>query len=95
MSGIPDDSRAARDQYLKKSSLTEERMVQIKNLNEIANSRGQSLAQMALSWTLNNEAVSSVIIGASRPSQIVECVGALANLDFPAKDLQAIDQLST
>ena len=70
-------------------------MVQIKNLNEIANSRGQSLAQMALSWTLNNEAVSSVIIGASRPSQIVECVGALANLDFPAKDLQAIDQLST
>ena len=94
LGGIPRDSRAARDQYLKRSSLTEERLSQISGLNEMAQSRGQSLAQMALAWVLRDTSVSSAIIGASRPAQIIECVGAISNPDFTAEELDAIDRLS-
>lgn len=94
LSGIPEGSRAEKDHFLKKASLTEQRMAQISALNDIASRRGQSLAQMALSWVLNNNTVNSAIIGASRPTQITDCVQALSNLEFTTEDLEEIDRIS-
>lgn len=94
LGGIPDDSRAAKDHFLKRTSITEERLSQIAGLNDLAMSRGQSLAQMAIAWVLRKPTVSSAIIGASRAEQISECVGALSNLAFSDEELDRIDELS-
>lgn len=93
LQGIPRDSRAARPEllHLKESDIQPEKLAKIAQLNEIAVNRGQSLAQMALAWTLNNPVVTSCIIGASRPTQIEDSVGALKNLAFSAEELAAID----
>lgn len=93
--GIPSDSRIATDgRFLNQSALTEERLTQIRKLNEIASDRGQTLAEMALSWILRDPAVTSVLIGASKPSQIKENLRALENLSFSGEELEAIDKLS-
>lgn len=95
LNGIPEDSRIKKDgRFLKETALTEERLAQIRGLNEIAESRSQSLAQMALAWLFKDNAVTSVIIGASRPEQILDNLGMMKNMSFTAEELAAIDALS-
>ncbi len=93
--GIPKDSRIKTDgRFLKETSLTKERLIQIQNLNQLAAERGQSLAEMALSWVLRDGIVTSVLIGASRPSQIIDNIGALRNTKFTEEELEKIDDFS-
>lgn len=90
--GIPEDSRIKTDgRFLKETSLTQERLNQIRSLNAIAENRGQSLAQMALSWVLRDGIVTSVLIGASKPAQILDNIKALEHTDFSEEELKAID----
>ena len=92
---VPADSRAAKPQtFLNTDSLTEEKLAKVRALNEIAQSRGQSLAQMALAWCLRHPQMTSVLIGASKPQQITDCVGALGNLEFSADELAHIDEIA-
>jgi L-glyceraldehyde 3-phosphate reductase len=94
LDGIPQGSRASKPHgYLKKEMVTSERISQIKALNEIANNRGQSLAQMSLAWVLQNPAVTSVLIGASSVEQIKDNVCAASNTDFSQKELQQIEKI--
>ena len=93
--GIPQDSRMAKDdRFLKRESLTDEKLGKIRRLNEIAQNRGQSLAQMALSWILSDERVTSVLIGASKPEQILDNAGAIKNTSFTAEELELIDAVA-
>jgi L-glyceraldehyde 3-phosphate reductase len=92
--GIPEDSRAARPTgFLQKSHITDERLRQIRELNNLAVQRGQSLAQMALAWILKDERVTSVLIGASRPEQLSDSLKALDNLRFSAEELARIEEI--
>ena len=93
--GIPADSRIARDpRFLKESALTPERLEQIRALDEIACSRGQTLAQMALSWILKDDEVCSVLIGASRSEQIAENVKIVEKREFSIDELNKIEEIS-
>ena len=93
--GIPADSRARADgRYFKEASITEEKLGKVRALNEMAQERGQSLAQMALSWVLRDGIVTSVLIGASKPEQILDNLGALKNTSFTAEELKRIDTIS-
>ncbi len=95
LGGIPADSRIATSgRFLKASALTEKTMKNIMGLNDIAKARGETLAQMALAWVLKNNAVTSVLIGASKLSQILDNLGAARAADFTAEELAAIDRLS-
>ena len=92
--GIPGDSRIARDhRFLKESALTPERLGQIQALNEMAQQRGQSLAQMALSWILKDDEVCSVLIGASKPEQITENISIVENTNFSNEELKKINEI--
>ena len=91
LNGIPEDSRASRNESLAPETLTDETLAKVKGLNEIAAGRGQSLAQMALAWTLRDERITSTLIGASSVAQLEENLGALGNLAFSADELEAID----
>ena len=94
LQGIPDDSRIARDaRFLHASDLTEHRLAQIRQLNELAGQRGQTLAQMALSWVLKDDAVCSVLIGASKPEQIVENISVAQHASFTEQELAAIEEI--
>lgn len=93
--GIPEDSRVKTDgRFLKESSLTKQRLMQIQQLNELAAARGQTLAEMALAWVLHGGAVTSVLIGASKPQQILDNIGALENLSFTKEELEKISLIS-
>lgn len=93
--GIPEDSRIRRDgRFLKESAVTEKRLSQIQALQEIAKERGQSLAQMALSWVLRDGDVTSVLIGASKPEQIRENVKIVEKISFTKEELDRIDAIS-
>ena len=92
LGGIPEDSRAAKDFYLKKDFLNEENMARVRALNEIAGRRGQKLAQMALAWVLRDPRVTSALIGASSVEQLETNVAALDNLEFSDAELAEIDQ---
>lgn len=95
LKGIPKDSRIARDpRFLKESALTPERLAQIQALNEVAQERGQTLAQMALSWVLKDDEVCSVLIGASRPEQITENALIAQKTGFSEEELAKIDAIS-
>lgn len=95
LNGIPADSRIMTDgRFLKQSAVTPERLEQIRSLNEIANERGQTLAEMALAWVLKDGVVTSVLIGASKPSQILDNIKAINNTAFSAKELKRIDEIS-
>ena len=95
LGGIPSDSRIKTDgRFLKETSITAERLEQIKLLNSLAAERGQSLAQMALAWILRDGKVTSVLIGASKPEQILENIGALQNTAFTKEELEKIDEIS-
>jgi L-glyceraldehyde 3-phosphate reductase len=92
--GIPEDSRAKQPAgFLQEESVTPERVAKVQKLNDVAKGRGQTLAQMALAWTLRDPRVTSALIGASRPEQIVENVKAIENASFSAEELQAIDSI--
>ena len=79
---------------LKAEILTDEKLAQIRALNEIAKARGESLARMALAWVLQKKAITSVLIGASRPEQILDNIGAIHSAPFSAEELQKIDPAS-
>ena len=95
LNGIPEDSRIRTDgRFLKESVITEEKLAQIRTLNKIAAARGQTLAEMALAWILRDGKVTSVLIGASKPQQILDNIAALNNTTFTADELEAIDKAS-
>lgn len=94
LKGIPKDSRAAGEsQFLNASDLTETLMQKVQRLNQMALERDQSLAQMALAWNLRRPEVTSVLIGASKPEQIVDSVKALKNLSFTRVELDLIEEI--
>jgi len=93
LDGIPEDSRAMKSVFLKKDNITGELTDKVRKLNDIAKRRGQSMAQMAISWVLRGGKVTSAIIGASRKEQIAENVRALDNLSFTAEELREIDDI--
>ncbi len=90
--GVPEESRAAQQKSLNQDWLSEENLNNIRALNEIAQKRGQSLAQMAIAWTLKKGRITTALIGASKPAQVVDCVGAIENLEFSDDELAEIDQ---
>ena len=93
--GIPSDSRVKTDgRFLKESSITEQRLGQIRRLNDLAQSRGQTLAQMALAWVLKDGIITSVLVGASKPEQILDNIKATENLSFTEEELKLIDEIS-
>ena len=94
LNGIPADSRIMTDgRFLKQSAVTPERLEQIRKLNEIAKGRGQTLAEMALAWVLKDGVVTSVLIGASKPSQILDNIKAINNTAFSAEELEKINKI--
>ena len=95
LNGVPEDSRVKTDgRFLKEEALTEKRLSEIRQLNELAAQRGQTLAEMALSWVLKDGVVTSVLIGASKSSQILDNIKALENTNFTAEELDLIDKIS-
>lgn len=95
LNGVPEDSRIKTDgRFLKESALTDEKLEKIRGLSKIAARRGQTLAEMALAWILKDSAVTSVLIGASKPSQILDNIKALDNTSFSAEELEEINRLS-
>ena len=95
LNGIPEDSRIRKDgRFLKESVLTPERLDQIRRLNDLATQRGEKLADMALGWLLQHKEVTSVLIGASKPQQILDNVKAIHCAPFTAEELRLIDEIS-
>ena len=95
LKGIPEDSRIKTDgRFLNSSAITEETLAKIRGLSEIAKRRGQTLAEMALSWILKDGEVTSVLIGASKPSQILDNIKATDNTSFTKEQLEEIDRFS-
>lgn len=95
LNGIPEDSRIKTDgRYLKESTLDEHRMEQIRRLNDLAKQRGEKLADMALGWLLQKDEVTSVLIGASKPQQILDNIKAISCAPFTKEELKLIDDIS-
>ncbi|WP_449549142.1 L-glyceraldehyde 3-phosphate reductase [Lelliottia amnigena] len=94
LNGIPADSRAAsKSRFLNADQVSDEKLSKVRQLNALAERRGQKLSQMALAWVLRHDTVTSVLIGASKTSQIEDAVGMLNNLHFTAEELEAIDAI--
>jgi L-glyceraldehyde 3-phosphate reductase len=94
LKGIPKDSRAGKpDTFLEREDITAEKLTKVRLLNEIAQKRGQSMAQLALAWVLRQPAVTSALIGASRVSQVEDSVATLNRLDFTEEELSAIEKI--
>lgn len=94
LNGIPEDSRIRTDgRFLKEGNLSDERLSQIRALNEIAIQRGEKLSQMALKWVLKDGAVTSVLIGASKAQQIMDNLGVLMSAEFSEEELKRIDEI--
>lgn len=94
LNGIPADSRAASSSvFLNPEDVTPEKVAKARKLNDLAATRGQSLAQMALAWVLRGGRMTSVLIGASKPSQIEDCIGAINNLEFTREELDKIEEI--
>jgi L-glyceraldehyde 3-phosphate reductase len=92
--GIPDGSRASKPHgFLRPADITQERLIRVRKLNELAQARGQTLAQMALAWALRHKGMTSVLVGASRTDQIEDNVGALSNLQFTEQELADIEEI--
>ena len=95
LKGIPEDSRVRTDgRFLNEKSLSEDKLEKIKQLNQIAKDRGQSLAQMALAWLYHREEITGVLIGASKPEQIIENLAMINNLNFTDRELKQIDSIA-
>jgi L-glyceraldehyde 3-phosphate reductase len=95
LEGIPEDSRAARNTSLSPSKLTDQMMAKVRALNDLAATRGQSLAQLALAWTLRDPRMTSTLIGASSVAQLEDSLHALDNLDFTDEELAEIERYAT
>jgi L-glyceraldehyde 3-phosphate reductase len=95
LDGIPEGSRASRHTSLSESQLNEQTLGKVRALNELAGRRGQSLAQLALAWTLRDERMTTTLIGASSVEQLEENVAALDRLAFSADELAEIDRYAT
>jgi len=96
LAGIPEGSRASKPSgALKENDLTDERLSQIRKLNDLAQARGQTLAQMAIAWVLRHPGMTSALIGASSVQQVEANVAALAHLEFSAQELAAIDAIAS
>jgi L-glyceraldehyde 3-phosphate reductase len=93
LNGIPAGSRATQGKSLD-PALVERAVASVRKLNDLATARGQTLAQMALAWVLRGGGITSALIGASRPEQVVDCAAAIGNLDFTAEELAQIDAIS-
>jgi L-glyceraldehyde 3-phosphate reductase len=94
LKGIPTDSRAGKpDTYLSSDDITEDKLAKVRRLNEIAQTRGQSMAQMAMAWVLRQPAVTSALVGASRVSQVEDSVATLNRLEFSQEELSMIEQI--
>jgi L-glyceraldehyde 3-phosphate reductase len=94
LNNIPEDSRAAKTSgHLQTNEITADKVQQVRKLNDIASSRGQSLAQMALSWLLKDPRVTSVLVGASRPEQLADSLKCLERLDFTPEELVRIEEI--
>jgi L-glyceraldehyde 3-phosphate reductase len=94
LGGIPGDSRAGRPTgFLRPEQVTEERLARVRKLNELAQARGQTMAQLAIAWVLRKPAITSALIGASRPQQVQDIAGALNNLAFSAEELARIEAI--
>lgn len=95
LNGVPDDSRIKADgRFLHENALTPERLAQIRALNDLAADRGQTLAEMSVAWLLHHPAVTTVLVGASKPQQIIDNIGALKNLEFSDDELRRIDEIA-
>ena len=95
LNGIPEDSRVRTDgRFLKEESITSEKLEKIKKLNDVAKERGQSLAEMALAWVYAHKGVTSVLIGASKPDQILQNLKMTCNTHFTKEELAKIDEIS-
>ena len=94
LGGVPDDSRIKRGNYFSEELLTEENLARVRGLAEIAERRGQSLAEMAIAWVLRDERVTSALLGASSVAQLEQNVAALDNLEFDADELAEIDRFA-
>ncbi|MGH1329325.1 MAG: L-glyceraldehyde 3-phosphate reductase [Paracoccaceae bacterium] len=92
LGGIPEGSRATQGKSLQPEMISPRAVENLNKLNEIAQSRGQTLAQMAIAWVLRNGGITTALIGASKPSQVLDCVGAVSNLEFSAEELALIDE---
>ena len=92
LNGIPEDSRIAHGGHLQKEALTETTLQRIRTLNEIAQRRGQTLAEMALAWILKDDFVTSVIVGASSTGQLEKNLKALQSAPFTQEELEEIEQ---
>jgi L-glyceraldehyde 3-phosphate reductase len=92
LSGTPAGSRATQGKSLKPEFLSDKALANIGKLNAMAEARGQTLAQMAIAWVLRGAGITSALIGASKPSQVVDCVGAVQNLEFTTEELAQIDE---
>jgi L-glyceraldehyde 3-phosphate reductase len=94
LNGIPTGSRASQGKSLDPATITPSAIASVQALAALAQRREQSLAQMALAWVLRDGGITSALIGASKPEQVVDCVGAIGNLDFSAAELAEIDRIS-
>ena len=94
MAGFPENSRAVKDgRYLKTAQINKKLISKVTQLNEIAISRGQSLAQMAIAWLLKDNRITSVLVGASRSEQLLDSLKALDNLEFSPEALKKIEAI--
>jgi L-glyceraldehyde 3-phosphate reductase len=91
LQGIPSDSRAARDFFLKRKDIDERKVAMLRELNAVAKQRGQSLAEMAVAWVLRDPRVTSALVGTSKVQQVDDNVAALKNLAFSSEELKKID----
>ena len=94
LDGIPAGSRATQGKSLNPATITPRALDSVRALNAVAGRRGQTLAQMALAWVLRGGGITTALIGASRPEQVIDCAGAVANLDFTPEELAEIDRIS-
>jgi L-glyceraldehyde 3-phosphate reductase len=95
LQGIPEDSRVRTDgRFLQENRINEDVLVKVRALNDIAAKRGQTLAEMALAWILKDGYVTSVLVGASKPSQILDNIKAIENITFSEEELKEIDRIS-
>jgi L-glyceraldehyde 3-phosphate reductase len=94
LNGIPQGSRAAQGKSLDPATITESALASVRALDDLASKRGQTLAQMAIAWVLRDGGITTALIGASKPEQVVDCANAIGNLTFTAEELAAIDRIS-
>ena len=94
LSGVPENSRAAQDKSLSPNMLSEQALSNIRQLNEIAKARGQTLAQMAIAWVLREGGITTALIGASKHAQLTDCAGAINKIKLTPEDIVDIDKYS-